>query len=78
VSWIDRELTFWQELRRVPFCQRFSGFTSGATLFLEAKYQDLRDDSEIKCQIFNQGELVAEDSAIASDNQKVTCSAPLE
>jgi len=78
VSWIDRELTFWQELRRVPFCQRFTGFTSGATLFLEAKYQDLRDDSEIKCQIFYQGELIAEDSAIASDNQKVTCSAPLE
>lgn len=78
ISWVDSELTYWQELRRVPFCQRFAGFTSGATLFVEAKYQDLRDDSEIRCQIFYKGEKVAEDTASASDNRKVTCSFRLE
>ena len=78
ISWVDSELTYWQELRRIPFCQRFASFPSGARLFLEAKYQDLRDESEITCQIFYKGEKVAEDTAIASENRMVTCSVPLE
>jgi len=81
VSWIDSELTYWQELRRVPFCHRFSDFPGGANMFVEVSYQSLNDGSEIKCQIFYLGEKVAEDIAgaeYAGEDRKATCFALAE
>jgi hypothetical protein len=76
VSWIDSELTYWQEIRRVPFCHRFSDFPGGANMFVEASYKSINEGSEIKCQIFYLGEKVAEDIAsaeYAGEDRKATC-----
>jgi len=81
VSWIDSELNYWQELRRVPFCNRYSDFPGGANMFVEASYQSLNEGSEIKCQIFYLGEKVAEDIAsaeYAGEDRKATCFALAE
>jgi len=81
LTWRDSELTYWQEIRRVPFCHRFSDFPGEAKMFVEASYQSLNDGSEIKCQIFYLGEKVAEDIAIAEyggEDKKATCFALAE
>ena len=81
VTWRDSELTYLQEIRRVPFCHRFSDFPGEAKMFIEASYQSLNDGSEIKCQIFYLGEKVAEDIAIAEyggEDKKATCLALAE
>jgi len=81
VSWIDSELTYWQELRRVPFCIRYTDFPGRANMFVEAAYKSINEGSEIKCQIFYLGEKVAEDIAsaeYAGEDRKATCSALAE
>ena len=81
VSWIDSELTYWQELRRIPFCNRYSDFPGGANMFVEASYASINKGSEIKCQIFYLGEKVVEDIAsaeYAGEDRKATCFALAE
>ena len=81
LSWIDSELTYWQELRRVPFCYRLSDFPDEANMFVEASYQSRNEGSEIKCQIFYLGEKVAQDIASAEyggEDKKATCFALAE
>ena len=81
VTWRDSELTYLQEIRRVPFCHRFSDFPGEANMFVEASYQSLNDGSEIKCQIFYLGEKVAQDIASAEyggEDKKATCFALAE
>ena len=81
VSWIDSELSYFQELRRVPFCNRYSDFPGGAYMFVEASYASINEGSEIKCQIFYLGEKVAEDIVSAEyggEDKKATCLALTE
>lgn len=76
VAWVDAELTYMQEIRRIPFCNLYSNFPSGAQMFLEASYQEVNVTSEIKCQIFYMGEKVAEDIVNADstvEDKKATC-----
>jgi hypothetical protein len=81
LSWIDSELTYWQEIRRVPFCYRLSDFPDEANMFVEASYKSRNEGSEIKCQIFYLGEKVAEDivsAEHAGEDRKATCLAVAE
>ena len=81
VSWKDSELNYWQEIRRVPFCYRFSDFPGEVNMFVEASYQSRNEGSEIKCQIFYLGEKVAQDIASAEyggEDKKATCFALAE